>query len=94
MTIHKYRITPRQVEHESHLTDAIQLALKKSEINAPMLEKQLNVRFLTASRLMDTMEYLGLVAPVDYASLRKILVGSDKRAGAIVRRFITEQYYS
>lgn len=60
------------------LEEAVRIVLETGIASASRLQRQLRVGFTRASRLVDTMEQMGIVGPPDGARPREILVDEDR----------------
>lgn len=59
------------------LTKAVGLVMATGVASASMLQRRLKIGFSRASRLVDTMERLGIVGPMEGSKPREILVDED-----------------
>jgi hypothetical protein len=68
------------MEKDSLLEDAIRVILNEDQGSPSLLQRKLKIGYNRAGRIMDQLEYCGLIGPHNGSNPRDILVGSQSEA--------------
>lgn len=73
------------------LRDAAKIIVDYENASASFLQRKMSIGYARAARLLDQLQYLGIISPADGASPREIYIKDEKKIEALLKpRKLTE----